>query len=140
MHARQAIREAAVTALTGLTTTGSRVYDTRIFPLSESALPCIAVYASEEVTDRGAMGGRLSRELDLVVRGYARGTSGVEDTLDTIAEEVETALTSIAGAKDVVIRDSRMEYDGEGDMPIATIEMVFSVLYHTAVGAPGTAI
>ena len=140
MHARQSIREAAVTALTGLTTTGANVHDTRIFPLSESGLPCVAVYASEETTDRGALGGRLARELDLVVRGYARGTSGVEDTLDTISEEVETALASIAGAKDVVLRETRMEYDGEGDMPIASVEMVFSVLYHTAVGAPGTAI
>ena len=35
-HARQKIRDAVVTLLTGLTTTGSRVYDTRLYNLEPS--------------------------------------------------------------------------------------------------------
>lgn len=140
MHARQAIREAAVTALTGLTTTGSRVYDSRIFPLSEASLPCITVYTADESIEPQAIGGLMSRQMDLVVRGYARALTGVEDVLDSIAEDVETALTSIAGVKYLVLRTIETELDGEGDMPIAAITLTFTAEYYTDAGAPGTAI
>ena len=137
-HARKTIRDDVVTTLTGLTTTGSRVHDTRIFPLSESGLPCLAVYAGDENVERAALGNMLERQLELVVRCYARATSGVEDVLDQIAEEVETALTSATGAKDLVLRSSEPEYSDEGDMQIATRSIVFDVTYYTDAGAPGT--
>lgn len=139
-HARRSIREAAVTKLTGLTTTGNRVYDSRVFPLSESNLPCIAVYTADENIERASLGGLLVREVDLVVRGYARAAASVEDVLDGIAEEVEVALTSVAGVKELTVRSIETEFDGEGDMPIATIAITFNAQYYTNAGAPGTAI
>lgn len=43
-HIRQQIRERAGTVLTGLTTTGSNVFETRIYPLSNTNLPALAIY------------------------------------------------------------------------------------------------
>jgi hypothetical protein len=139
-HARTAIRSSAVTAVTGLTTTGQRVYNTRIFPLAESNLPCLAVYTGDEGVERHAIGGLLERQLELIVMGYAKGVSGVEDTLDAMAGEVEAAVTALTGAKDVVIRSLRTEYDGEGEVPLASVELIFTVVYYTDSGVPGTAL
>lgn len=44
-HARQKIRDAVVTLITGLTTTGTRVYDTKLYNLDPSEdLPGLVVY------------------------------------------------------------------------------------------------
>lgn len=139
MHVRQALREAAVTALTGLTTTGARVYDSRIHPLSDGVLPCLTVYCPEEAAEKAGLGNLLDRDMTLVVRGYARGASGVEDTLDTICEEVETALTALDGAKWVTLRSIEQTFSDDGDMPIAQVEIRFQVYYQTVAGVPGTA-
>ena len=43
-HARQKIRDAVVTLITGLTTTGTRVYDTKLYNLDPSEdLPGLVV-------------------------------------------------------------------------------------------------
>lgn len=139
-HARKTIRDSAVTTLTGLTTTGARVHNTRIFALSESGLPCLAIYTGEEIVERASMGDLLERRVELMVHCYARAASGVEDVLDLISEEVETALTSLTGAKDIVLSRSAPEYSDEGDMPIATRSLTFDVTYYTAIGAPGAAL
>jgi len=45
-HARQQVRDAVVTAVTGLTTTSTRVYASRVYP--HDSLPSLAVYTLEE--------------------------------------------------------------------------------------------
>ena len=40
-HIRQQLRERAGTVLTGLTTTGSNVFETRIYPLENTNLPAL---------------------------------------------------------------------------------------------------
>lgn len=42
--ARQQIREALETQLTGLTTTGARVYTSRVYPLNEDNLPALRIF------------------------------------------------------------------------------------------------
>ena len=49
-HIRQQIRERAGTVLTGLTTTGTNVFETRIYPLSNTNLPALAIY-TKKVSD-----------------------------------------------------------------------------------------
>ena len=48
-HVRQQIREQVVTLCTGLTTTGSRVYDTRLYNLDPADnLPGLVIYTQSE--------------------------------------------------------------------------------------------
>ena len=47
-HAHTQIRDAAVLALTGLTSTGSRVYPNRIFTLADANLPGLRVFLNDE--------------------------------------------------------------------------------------------
>ena len=49
-HARKQIRDQLKTTLTGLTTTGSNVFNSRVY--DHDALPCISIYTlSEELGD-----------------------------------------------------------------------------------------
>ena len=49
-HARQQIRAQLVTTLTGLTTTGSRVYDRPIF--AYDVLPALTIYADRDTVNK----------------------------------------------------------------------------------------
>lgn len=143
-HVRQTIREAFVTACTGLTTTGSNVYDTRIFPNAQADMPLLRIYAVSESSEYLTVT-NLSRESTIVVEGIARATSQIEDTLDTIAEEVETAVAgaagiTTAGAKDVLLIGTEIELDGDGDNQHGMVRLTYQVLYHTTKAAPGTAL
>ena len=50
-HVRQQIRDQIVTALTGLTTTGSNVFRSRIFPLEQTKLPALCIFTKSEATE-----------------------------------------------------------------------------------------
>ncbi len=100
-HLRKQIRDNVVTALTGLSTTGSRVYAGRVYPIAAANLPSLCVYAkSEEVETTTITRPRTQlRTLTLSVERFAVATSGLDNTLDAISLEVEEALVLIiAGA------------------------------------------
>ena len=75
-HVWKSIRDNIVTAATGLSTTGARVYRSRIYPLeTASNLPGLSVYTLREASEADTMGGSahgLAREVDIVVEAYVR--------------------------------------------------------------------
>lgn len=97
-HVREAIRDAAVTDLTGLTTTGSRVFTSRVRPLDSGEMPGLFVMLRDERSDWDAVQGKIARTGSLVVEAWAEGGDGLEDKLDSIAAEVEAALYKASGA------------------------------------------
>lgn len=147
-HLRKTIRDAAATAVTGLATTSTRVYKSRNLPLVAAEFPCVLVFARSDSPDYegAAFSGGVAypvRSLELHVQGYAKDTdsSAIEDTLDTIAEEVETAIFDAAftGALGVRLGGQSISVDASGDETLGVVDMVFVVLYRTAEGTPGTA-
>lgn len=136
-HARKTIRDRIVTTLTGLTTTGSNVYRSRVYPLAENKLPGLAIYTLAEELEYAAIGtSRLQqRVLQVAVEIYAKGTSNYDDTLDQICLEIEDALygdiTLNDNAKDVRINRFEADFSGEGDQPVAFARMSVDVIYHT---------
>jgi hypothetical protein len=136
-HVRKSIRDNVTTTLTGLTTTGSRVYQTRLFPLATAKLPGLCIYTKSETTEYATIGKPRTqiRELDVAVEAYVRGTSSIDDTLDAIAVEVEEALytdiTRGGYAKDTQINGFDVEYDGDGDQSVGVARFTISVTYVT---------
>ena len=136
-HARQTIREQVGTTLTGLATTGSNVYQSRVYPLQESNLPALLIYTKEESSEAIVMGSNrvIQRELTLAVEAYVKTNSNSDDTIDTIAEEVETAIgadsTLNNKAKDVFLVSTDINYVGEGENPVAVATLNFLVSYCT---------
>ena len=47
-HLRQSIRERVAADVTSLVTTGANVFQSRIFPVEDSKLPCLLVYTTSE--------------------------------------------------------------------------------------------
>lgn len=144
-HIRKQIRAAAVTALTGLTTTGSRVYDSRVYPMQDAQLPGLRIDTADEQIAIGSMGvGRLhERSLDLVVQACVKENTTYNDTIDTIIKEVEVAIAAnqgIGGAKYVQLKSINVANAGEGEKPVAVATMTFEVFYITALGAPDVAL
>ena len=151
-HARQTIRDGFVTTITGLTTTGSNVFNGQLMPRDENQIPCWLVYPGEETiatdTEQGAMGSNrtLLRSLSITCLGVARtiyGSDPVDDTLDTMLEELETAIGGGIGVADILaitITNVVPDYDTEADNLFGSIEVTFTVDYRTAENAPSAII
>lgn len=96
-HPRELIRKQAVAVLMGTTNAGSSVYASRVAPLIsngwQSELPAIIVYTMD---DAGEIFNQAPREyrrrVELVVEIHAEGNEALDDTLDTLARQVENLL------------------------------------------------
>ena len=136
-HVRKSIRDNVVTTLTGLTTTGSNIYRTRVYPLAEDKLPGLAIYTRDESTGYETMGlpRTQRRNLTVSVEIYVKRTSNYDDTLDTICVEIEEALytdlTRGGYAKDTNITNMDAEFSGEGDQPVARATLTLDITYAT---------
>lgn len=139
-HVRRQIREAAAAALTGLATTGSRVSQSRMAPRRAGDLPCLLVETAEERIEQGAQT-RLTRELTVLVRAFAKANTALDDTLDQIAAEVETALAS-AGTLGGLVPGGvtpvgvTLDFDETIDQPAGVVILEFRAVYFGAYGAP----
>lgn len=134
-HVRKLIRDNVKTALTGLATTGNRVYQSRVYPLSAAKLPGLLVYSRGEATEYETIGlPRLQfRTVSFTVEAYVKGVSGYDDTLDQICLEVEEALyinSSLGGyASDVMVTSFEADFNGDGDQPISRATLTVEVQY-----------
>jgi len=145
-HIRQQIRERVGTVLNGLTTTGSNVFETRVYPLENTKLPALVIYTKDETseplvisTDRV-----MSRELELIVEIYVKQTSNFDDEVDKICKEVEIAIsadTTINGlAKDCFLQSTSIEYNTEGEKPLTFASLTFLTNYYVNETRPDVAV
>ena len=137
MHVRRQIRESIATLLTGLASTGTRVHQSRMRPQSAAGLPCLLVTTNDEDVSPGTIGNIYERSLTVVVRGFAMGSATLDDDLDQIALEVETALAAYTNA---VLDKLEVDFDDELEKPVGSIAMTYQVSYYTADKSPGTQI
>ena len=145
MHPRQQIRDAIVTAVTGLTTTGSNVFNSRIYRLSEDQLPAILVWTLNEDSDRETNGddGFLMRSLNVMVEimAHPSDTQTAQDELDDIALEIETALGAdrdLGGlTTDLFLSETRSNYTDEGEVLLGGMSMTWTAEYLTEFNNPG---
>lgn len=141
-HIRTQIRQRIVSNLTGLTTTGSNVFDTRIYPLAENKLPGIAVYTKAESSTYETMSPprTLRRSLTAVIEIYVKMTSTFDEVLDTIASEIETALysdlTQNGLAFDTKVISFEADFGGDADQPLGQGIIQVEVIYAATEGSP----
>jgi Zn-dependent M28 family amino/carboxypeptidase len=150
MHVRQQIRAAVAAAVTGLATTGTRVFASRVYPVAEGELPCLLITTGDEQAETANLAWRSAqrRELGIEVVALAQAASGVENTLDTIAEEVETALYATQSASTLAglllhplrLDGIEVDLDGDGQRPTGALTLRLTATYETDAGVPGTAL
>lgn len=136
VHARQTIRNAAATLLTGLASTGSRVFKSRMPP--QEALPCLLVMNGDEDIVPGTIGNLHERRMELVIVGVAKASANVYDVMDTIAAEVETAMAGFTYRSE--LQKIEVDFDESLEKPVGRIALTYGVNYLTAAGTPGTPI
>tara|TARA_B100000131_G_scaffold322373_1_gene376096 strand:+ start:2412 stop:2852 length:441 start_codon:yes stop_codon:yes gene_type:complete len=136
-HARQTIRERFVTLVTGLSTTGSNVFDTRLYNLTQDNLPALVVVAENETSELDEVSpGALIRNLEIICECFVEQNNDIEDTMDNICEEVEEAIgadPTLNGTSILCeLTTTEIEYSSLGEKPIGTARMVFNVSYKTS--------
>ena len=145
-HLRRQIRERAATTLTGLTTTGSNVFQSRVYPMESAGLPGLCIYTTDEAIEIQSMGGtrNVSRDLTLIVEGYATDSANVDDTLDQIGKEIELAMSGDITlndlAQDSYLSSVEITLSGDGSTGIGKITHSYTVVYQTAENAPDAAL
>jgi hypothetical protein len=140
-HIRKTIREHVVTTVTSLSTTGSNVYETRYFPLQTGNLPALIVYTLDESIEDYTLGRNTrtqQRSLNLIIEAHCRGTANIDDTLDTIAEEVEEAMvtdvTRGGNAKDTKLVSTEIEFD-TASQKTGLMRLTYLINYNTVENA-----
>ena len=145
-HVRQQIREQIGTILTGLASTGSNVYESRVYPLNEANLPALLIYTKAETSSISTIGTSLGvdREITVIVEAYVKANSNFDDTVDTVCAEVEVAMGSNRTLNDTArlnyLESTDIEFSGDGENPVGVATMSFIVQYRTLQNAPETSI
>lgn len=140
-HLHTQIRAAVVTALTGLTTSGPRVYANRLMGLPQDFAPSLIVTLDEEQSEGITIHGPIiyQRSLTVVVAAYAKESAGIDDTLDQMGLEVEAALSAGIQVDGQVLEllYAGMSFDDElGDRPTGVRRMNFTLTFTAAADAP----
>ena len=92
-HKAEQIMAAVITTLTGLTTTGSRVYRARAYAIPKSDTNALAVFQGSDEMQEGSMFFRVRSLLTINIEAVAReATAQIDETLNTIRKEVMAAI------------------------------------------------
>ena len=142
-HAHTIIRNAVAAALTGLATTGARVYPNRIYPMDAASLPGLRIYMDADTVQTETVHTPVmqSHDLTLQVECCARAAADLDDTLDQIALEVETVLAAgvVVSGKTLSPLHAGSQFDDErGAIPAVVKRLTFTLSFYTLGNAPGT--
>ena len=146
-HLRRQIRERIATDVTSLSTTGSRVFQSRAYPIEESKLPCLLVFDSEESVEIRSMGAvrGITSELTVNIEGYCQGGDGatVMNTLAAIQKEVQVAMQADIDinslARDSYLTSADASVSAEATKPTGSVRMTYLVTYQYMENAPDVA-
>ena len=144
-HLRQSIRERIATDVTGLSTTGSNVFQSRVYPVEDASLPCLLVYTTSEESEVTEMASPrpMTRFLNVIVQGVV-GATTPDDTLDDISKEVEVALAGDVSinnlANNSFLSSTTIEFNSDGAKPIGTVMLNYIVEYRNLDNNPESAI
>ena len=141
MHRRAVIRAAIQSAVTGLATTGANVSIGRVYPETIPTLPALNIITGNEEIDAEEQilispdSGKWpqDRRVEYDIEMRAAGAS-LDDTLDQIALEVETALNAdakLGGECDKIeyVGSEASELSGEVEEPIGLRTLSYLVHY-----------
>lgn len=143
-HVSEQIVAAAKAALTSLTTTGARVFDSRVYPVKEGDCPCLLVDQGDEsisIDEAWGFSRSMQRNMQLIVVAKVVQNTSYRTLVNTVRKEVEVALAAgLTGAKWVQPVSCEIELSGDAEKPVASATMTFDCPYYTALGAPDVAL
>jgi hypothetical protein len=148
-HLRRQIREAVATLLTGLTTTGNRVFKSRVQTLKDNQLPALVILTNEETVTQQTIHSNplLERQLSVQVIAKAKANTNLDDTLDQIIKEVEMAVFASDAAntlgglvKGLVLDSLDITFNGEAETKVGEAVMAFTAVYFNQAATPDVSV
>lgn len=121
------------------------VYTSRVYPLTGAKLPGILVFVQSESSSELSFNSPVQvRTLRVVVQGYVRALADFDAELDDMAVDIEQRILesrTLEGiAHNIELTETEHDYSGDGEQPVATVMLNFTVQYRTQTGSPETAI
>lgn len=144
MHQRTVIRHAVRDLLIAAgTRAGMRVFPTQKSSLRLQDLPAICVYMLEETVDAESVNmapRELTRQVPIVIECWVKVGENVDDEMDAIALEVETAMHADPYLGEAVaesILDSTIIVpDPTGDRTMGMVALTYQATYRTLAPEP----
>lgn len=141
MHVLTQVRSAVVTALTGLPTTGAKVFTQRPYAWQPEQLPnLLVVTAADPVVEQLDHPPVLRWDIVVSVIAAVHGTGDLAVLMDQISSEVQVALCSVGSIAGKIVQVIPQSFEpiifsGEGDQPVANRGITFLVqsLYTSAI-------
>ena len=77
----------------------------------------------------------MDRTVDIVIDVYVRAVSNYDTSLDTICSEIEAGMAAdiirSGNAQDCKLTQTEFDFSDEGDRPIVTARLTYSIDYRT---------
>jgi hypothetical protein len=140
-HVSEQIIAAVKVRLSGLPTTGARVFDSRVHPVQTEDVPCIKVDQGDESAEYENVNvPEAIRTMELLVVACVKQNVAYRTEVNKIRKEVEAAIgadLTLGGiCHDVQYNGCEIELSGEAEHPIAEATITFGVLYITDMRTP----
>ena len=147
-HVSQQVIDAFATTVTGLATTGARVFKGRIHNLAATDLPALRIYDdSEEVVNEviTSLPYMQHRIISLTVEALVKENTALDTTLNTIRKEIEVAVSNNSTLSGVCklhcfLKSADKQRDDSGDVPVGKLIMSWQAIVLTMNNAPDVAI
>lgn len=142
-HVRQQIREEIAAAVTGLSLTGANVYQSRVYPVENANLPCLIVTTEGDSAQMLTISSPASIMRSVIVRiqAIARAVADLDDAMDTICADIETAIGNASTiALNMEYQSTDIELTVIGEKPVGTATLTYIAQINTLENAPETAL
>ena len=145
-HVDQQIVDAVVTLVTGLTTSGSRVFKDHLYPFAEADLPCLSVTSADEQVEYLTIHKprMQAKTITVSVEAVAKASALMMSTLRAMRKEVEVVLAtnqSVNGlARALRLAGTSTRQDVTGDQPVGVATMTYEIEVYCLETTPNVAI
>lgn len=138
MLAAAQVIDALASRLTGLPLTGSRVYTSRLWPISDAELPAWKVIAQGEQIDAAMLDGTNEHLLSVEFAGFVRATQDIDDAMHALAAEGLTALFAAPVLHGLQLTGIDRDTPPDGEAAMAAIRISAVARFHVHPAAPET--
>jgi hypothetical protein len=144
VHHRQQIRDAVAAVLVAADTrAAANVFTSRSRPILEilqKRESVLSIYTSDENSERSPDSYNLVRTLTVSIEGAAGGGDDLDDTLDTLASEVEAAIDADPTLgnllhRELILQGTVSEISAKGNMQVGAFRLDYECQYVTQIAA-----